>query len=200
LRKKNASVLFATQSVSDIMGKPITAALLESCMTKILLPNAEARSQNSAAAYKQMGLSDRQIEILSYAIPKRNYYYMSTLGQRLFDLGLGPTALSFVGASGKEDLAAIRQLERELGSDWPAEWLWRRGLNVAAAYWVGGTEEAADAYAVMEQHRQTWPAEWLRIHGHAQQAERWMAAYARRTGTGTGTDDGRVTQLRSALR
>jgi type IV secretion system protein VirB4 len=181
LRKKNAAVLFATQSVADIMGKPITAALLESCMTKILLPNAEARSTNSSAAYRQMGLTERQIEILSYAIPKRNYYYMSTMGQRLFDLGLGPTALSFTGASSKEDLAAIRQLERELGSDWPAEWLWRRGLNVAAAYWVGGAEEAADAYAIMEQFRKTWPAEWLRVHGHEKQAERWMAAYTRRT-------------------
>lgn len=195
LRKKNASVIFATQSVSDIMGKPITAALLESCPTKILLPNAEARSQNSSAAYKQMGLSDRQIEILSYAIPKRNYYYMSPLGQRLFDMGLGPTAISFVGASGKEDLAMIRQLERELGGDWPAEWLWRRGLNVAAAYWVGGTEEAADAYAVMEKHRQTWPAEWLQLHGHTREAQRWMAAYQRRTGA----DEGRiVTELHPA--
>jgi type IV secretion system protein TrbE len=196
LRKKNASVIFATQSVSDIMGKPITAALLESCPTKILLPNPEARSQNSSAAYKQMGLSDRQIEILSYAIPKRNYYYMSPLGQRLFDMGLGPTAISFVGASGKEDIAAIRQLERDLGGDWPAEWLWRRGLNVAAAYWVGGPEEAADAYAVMEKYRQTWPAEWLQLHGHTREAQRWMDAYQQRTGT----DEGRVvTDLYAAV-
>ena len=43
LRKKNASVIFATQSLSgDIDGSAIAPAIIESCQTRLLLPN-EAR-------------------------------------------------------------------------------------------------------------------------------------------------------------
>jgi type IV secretion system protein VirB4 len=184
LRKKNAAVVFATQSVSDVLAKPITAAILESCLTKIFLPNPEARSQNSSAAYRQIGLSDRQIEILSYAIPKRQYYYTSVNGQRLFDLGLGPVALSFVGASGKEELRAITQLADFFGSDWPAEWLWQRNLPVAAAHWVAGGERERDAaLSILQHNRQTWPAEWLRYKGMHNEATAWMSYYDRRIAT-----------------
>ncbi|MBV9409554.1 MAG: DUF87 domain-containing protein [Candidatus Eremiobacteraeota bacterium] len=175
LRKKNAAVVFATQSVSDILERPITAALLESCPTKIFLPNAEARSQNASAAYKRIGLTDRQIEILSYAKPKRQYYLTSPLGQRLFDLGLGPVALAFVGASGKEDLQTVRMLRERYGvNEWPAEWLWRRNMPVAAARWLGGTEREAVAMQTLERYRETWPAEWLRAIGQESAAHAWL--------------------------
>jgi type IV secretion system protein VirB4 len=178
LRKKNAAVVFATQSVSDVMNKPITAAVMESCLTKIYLPNAEARSQHSSEFYRQIGLSDRQIEMLSYAIPKRQYYYTSPLGQRLFDLGLGPVALSFVGAAGKDDLRAIADLRARFGNaDWPAEWLWQRNLKVAAARWLGGEAEQDLAYDVLGRFRDTWPAEWMRRHGRDDLAQRWLAVY-----------------------
>lgn len=180
LRKKNACVVFATQSVSDVLDKPVTSAILESCLTKIFLPNPEARSQNSSIAYRKIGLSDRQIEILSYATPKRQYYYTSPHGQRLFDLGLGPVALSFVGASGKEDLNVIRRLEATFGSDWPAEWLWLRNLRVAAAHWVGGEADRTTAFQLMENNRQTWPAEWLHYKEEPELADAWMAWYERR--------------------
>ena len=179
LRKKNAAVVFATQSVSDVLDKPVTSALIESCLTKIFLPNPEARSQNSSAAYRKIGLTDRQIEILAYAIPKRQYYYTSPSGQRLFDLGVGPVALSFIGASGKDDLALIRSLERFFGSDWPAEWLWQRGQQYAAGRWVGGAARQDEAMQIIGAYRQTWPAEWLRYVGREADAERWLAMFAR---------------------
>jgi type IV secretion system protein VirB4 len=180
LRKKNAAVVFATQSVSDVMNKPITAAIMESCLTKIFLPNAEARSQHSSEFYRQIGLSDRQIEMLSYAVPKRQYYYTSPNGQRLFDLGLGPVALSFVGSAGKEDLRSIGGLRSRFGDDWPAEWLWQRNLKVAAARWLGGEREQDAAYETMNRFRDTWPAEWLRRHGRDDLADRWMKVYDQR--------------------
>ena len=43
--------------------------------------------------------NSRQIEIVATAQPKRDYYYQSRLGNRLFDLDLGPVALAFAGAS-----------------------------------------------------------------------------------------------------
>ena len=42
LRKKNASVIFATQSLSDIDGSNIAPAIIESCPTRLLLPNERA--------------------------------------------------------------------------------------------------------------------------------------------------------------
>jgi len=42
LRKKNASVIFATQSLSDIDGSTIASAIIESCPTRIFLPNERA--------------------------------------------------------------------------------------------------------------------------------------------------------------
>ena len=42
LRKKNASVIFATQSLSDIDGSAIAPAIVESCPTRIFLPNERA--------------------------------------------------------------------------------------------------------------------------------------------------------------
>jgi hypothetical protein len=170
-------VVFATQSVSDVLAKPITAAIMESCLTKIFLPNPEARSQIASAAYTQIGLSSRQIEILSYAIPKQHYYYTSPAGQRLFNLGIGPVAMSFVGAGGKDDLKAIRMLQYFYGSDWPAEWLWQRGQREAAAHWLGGPAKHAAAMRVLTDHRQTWPAEWMRLAGSPLDAERWMKTY-----------------------
>jgi len=177
LRKKNAAVVFATQSVTDVLDKPITAAVLESCLTKIFLPNPQARSEISSQAYRKIGLTPRQIEILSYATPKRQYYYTSPLGQRLFDLGLGPIALSFVGAAGKEDLIKVRELVASYGADWPAEWLWRRGQQGAAAHWVGGREEGDAAMGILKRFRQTWPAEWLRRHGRDDAADAWVNYY-----------------------
>jgi type IV secretion system protein VirB4 len=50
LRKKNASVIFATQSLSDIDGSAIAPAIIESCQTRILLPNERDR----AADYRHL--------------------------------------------------------------------------------------------------------------------------------------------------
>ena len=38
LRKKNASVIFATQSLADIDGSAIAPAIIESCPTRLFLP------------------------------------------------------------------------------------------------------------------------------------------------------------------
>ena len=42
LRKKNASVVFATQSLADIEKSAIAPAIIESCPTRLFLPNERA--------------------------------------------------------------------------------------------------------------------------------------------------------------
>ena len=133
LRKKNASVIFATQSLADVVDSPIAAAIVESCPTRIFLPNPRALEPQGAAAYARFGLNDRQIEILARATPTRDYYLQSRGGDRLFDLGLGPVALAFCAASSKADQAAIGEVLAAHGSDgFAGAWLRRRGLAWAA--------------------------------------------------------------------
>ncbi|MDX2307097.1 MAG: conjugal transfer protein TrbE, partial [Hyphomicrobium sp.] len=99
LRKKNASVVFATQSLADIDGSVIAPAIIESCQTRLLLPNERAIEPQITTIYLRFGLNDRQIEILSRATPKRDYYCQSRRGNRLFELGLSEVALALCAAS-----------------------------------------------------------------------------------------------------
>ncbi|WP_419620724.1 VirB4 family type IV secretion/conjugal transfer ATPase, partial [Thiolapillus sp.] len=130
LRKANCLVLMATQSLSDAANSGILDVIVESTATKIFLPNVYARDEDTSALYRRMGLNARQIEILATAVPKRQYYYVSENGRRLYDLALGPLALSFVGASDKESVAAIKQLEAKFGDQWVHEWLAGRVLKL----------------------------------------------------------------------
>ncbi len=133
LRKKNASVVFATQSLADIDQSSISASIIESCPTRIFLPNPRALEPQGAAAYSRFGLNARQIEILARATPTRDYYLQSRAGDRLFDLGLGPVALAFCAASSKADQAAIGEVLAAHGAaGFAAAWLRRRDLPWAA--------------------------------------------------------------------
>ena len=133
LRKKNASVIFATQSLADIEGSRIAPAIIESCPTRIFLPNERAAEPQIARVYERFGLNDRQIEILSRATPKRDYYCQSRRGNRLFELGLGDIALAFTAASSKTDQIKIGELIETRGHANFAEfWLRHRGLYWAA--------------------------------------------------------------------
>src|SRR5690348_873805 len=133
LRKKNASVIFATQSLADIDGSTIAPAIIESCPTRILLPNERALEPQIAAIYRRFGLNDRQIEILSRATPKREYYCQSRRGNRLFELGLSEVALAFTAASSKTDQTAIEEILAAHGRDgFAAAWLRSKDLDWAA--------------------------------------------------------------------
>ncbi|MEO6947716.1 MAG: conjugal transfer protein TrbE, partial [Nitrobacter sp.] len=130
LRKANCAVLLATQSISDAERSGIIDVLKESCPTKICLPNGAAREPGTREFYERIGFNERQIEIVATAVPKREYYVASPEGRRLFNMALGPVALSFVGASGKDDLKRIQALKRT-EPNWPVHWLKERGIGHA---------------------------------------------------------------------
>jgi type IV secretion system protein VirB4 len=133
LRKKNASVIFATQSLSDIDGSAIAPVIIESCPTRLFLPNERAIEPQITAIYRRFGLNDRQIEILARATPKRDYYCQSRRGNRLFELGLGEVALAFAAASAKSDQAAIAEILAEHGREgFVPAWLKHYGAGWAA--------------------------------------------------------------------
>jgi type IV secretion system protein VirB4 len=133
LRKKNASVVFATQSLADIEKSAIAPAIVESCPTRLFLPNERAVEPQILSIYRRFGLNDRQIEILARATPKRDYYCQSRRGNRLFELALGEVALAFTAASSKSDQAAIANILAEHGREgFAAAWLRHKSLDWAA--------------------------------------------------------------------
>jgi type IV secretion system protein VirB4 len=113
LRKKNVSVIFATQSLADVDASPIVATIKEACLTKVYLPNANALNDDIAAIYRKFGLNDRQLRILQHARPRKDYYLTSPEGNRLFDLGLGPLALAYCGATNAEIQTLAKGIHRE---------------------------------------------------------------------------------------
>jgi type IV secretion system protein TrbE len=132
LRKKNAGVVFATQSLADIATSTIAAAIVESCPTRLFLPNERAIEPQITEIYRRFGLNDRQIEIIARATPKRDYYCQSRRGNRLFELGLGEVAHAFTAVSSKSDQTAIARILAEYGrGGFAAGWLRHRGLDWA---------------------------------------------------------------------
>jgi type IV secretion system protein TrbE len=146
LRKKNASVVFATQSLADIESSAIAPAIIESCPTRLFLPNERAVEPQILSIYRRFGLNDRQIEIIARATPKRDYYCQSRRGNRLFELGLGDVALAFTAASSKSDQAAMAEVLAERGhDDFAAAWLRHKSLDWAADLLVGAPVRPQDA-------------------------------------------------------
>ena len=133
VRKKNVSVVFATHNLSEMAASPIAPVLIESCPQRILLPNDRAIEPQSQAAYVRFGLNARQIELVSRAVPKRQYYLQSARGNRLIELGLGPVALALCGSSDADTQQAIDAILAEHGAgDFAAHFLNQAGLAWAA--------------------------------------------------------------------
>jgi type IV secretory pathway VirB4 component len=142
VRKLNVCVVFSTLSLSSVTDSPIASALMEGCPTRIFLPNPEARTPLIAKAYGDFGLNDQQIEIIAGAAPKREYYYQSAAGNRLFELDLGPVALAAVGSAGPADQALIDRVLSQVGPDGFAAAFYRaKGLAEVGAF----LDEARDA-------------------------------------------------------
>ncbi len=117
LRKKNVAVIFATQSLADIAESSIAPAIIESCLTRIFLPNAAALEDTSRRVYQSFGLNLRQLQILQAATPKRDYYLQCRQGSRLFQLDLQPIAKAFCAAGSPEDQARITRVLAQHGPD-----------------------------------------------------------------------------------
>lgn len=121
LRKKNTSVVFATQSLSDIANSNILSAVLDACYTRFFLPNANAKQDSDI--YKLFGLNEREIEIIYSAIIKRQYYFKSPKGSRLFELALSSLELAYVATSGETDQQKCKEYYHLSTEEFNIKWL-----------------------------------------------------------------------------
>lgn len=110
LRKHNAWLVFASQSLDDVAQSELTATLSESAPIRIFLPNPRANEPATAALYEQFGLTDIERDVLSQAVGKREYYVKTPEGSRLFELGLSDLALAFCGAGSPADQKLIDEV------------------------------------------------------------------------------------------
>ena len=136
MRKNNVSIIFATQSLNDVTDCEIAPAIIESCFTRVFLPNPNALSPGSEEIYLKFSLNDTERSIIATSIPKRQYYFKSILGSRLFELDLSPFLLAYVGSASKEDQAEIRRIQSEYaGEDFNLHWLQYKNLPQALEFY-----------------------------------------------------------------
>ena len=112
LRRFKVYLVFASQSPADVANSPLFDVLKESCYTKIFLPNPNALQAETAKFYERFSLNERQIEIIAHAVPKRDYYFTSPLGNRLFSLALSDVGLAYCAATGDDAVKAVGPLLR----------------------------------------------------------------------------------------
>lgn len=131
MRKKNTSIIFATQNLSDVANKPeLLTTVMENCPNRIFLPNVNAANKQSSELYRLFGCNDTQIRIIADMMPKRDYYYNSQKGNRVFRLALRPAELPFVTATSKSDQLAMDKLLAEYSQEnFVEQWLKYKGCD-----------------------------------------------------------------------
>jgi hypothetical protein len=110
-----------------VLESPIAAAVQDSCKTRFFCPDASA--QEKTQDYAAFGLSSREIQLLTEAVPRRDYYVKSPAGSRLFDLRLSPAALSVLGVSGEKALEVWEEWIAGRGARWLEGYLADLGLS-----------------------------------------------------------------------
>lgn len=127
LRKKNASLVLAAQNLRQLDAHGAGANIRESCPTRFYLPNQAAAAAGARELYEGFGLNPREIELIARAEPRRDYYFSSPRGSRLFQLGLRRAELAFLsarpGLSFQASVAEALRVKRIHGAEWVSEWL-----------------------------------------------------------------------------
>jgi type IV secretion system protein VirB4 len=75
LRKRNAAVVLVAHTPAQIAELDNREVIIDSCPTKIYLPNPEAAEPESARLYTSMGLTDREVQIIARATKKKHYFF-----------------------------------------------------------------------------------------------------------------------------
>ncbi|WP_127903548.1 hypothetical protein [Solirhodobacter olei] len=126
LRKRNASVVIATQFIGDAVNSELSGALLQSCRTRIFLPDPAAKSRESLAFYQALGLAEAQIDLVAGMQEKRDYYVIKPEGRRIVDFAIQPRALALLGATDAEDSALALEMARSGDGQWWRNFIDRR--------------------------------------------------------------------------
>ena len=128
LRKKNVFVVFATQDVADVVNSPLKTTIIQQCLTKIYLADPAAVTDAMFPVYSAFGLTPSEIGVIASATMKRDYFYTSPLGRRLFSLDLGQVTLGLIG-SARHDVLDRMADGKEPGASFCAAILESKGIG-----------------------------------------------------------------------
>ena len=132
LAKLNAGVWLVTQSPQEVVAAANAKVVLDSCISRILLPDAHAADAGSRDLYRRLGLNDKEINLLSRAEPRRHYLHSTPSGSRLFELALDRFALALLtpppGKTVLQMFQAARERRARHGEEWFRHYLEDVGL------------------------------------------------------------------------
>ena len=121
LRKLNAFVVFATQSVEDATKSTISDTLVQQTATQIYLPNLKATEVYKTAFM----LSEREFQLVKTTDPGTRYFLIKQDNSGVIarvDLS-GMTDVINVLSGRAETVLLLDDIIREIGSDKPEDWL-----------------------------------------------------------------------------
>lgn len=121
-RKRNAFMVFGTQSPADALRSPIAHSIIEQTATKILLPNSDAKRSDYCDG---LGLTDAEYRLIREDLTPESRCFLVKQGHTSIvaklDLGGMPNELKVL--SGREEtLVAMEEAMAAAGDD-PAAWL-----------------------------------------------------------------------------
>lgn len=121
-RKRNAMMLFGTQSPVDALRSPISHTIIEQCATKILLPNPAAQREQYMEG---LSLTETEFNLIKTELSPESRRFLIKQGHNsvVAELDLGPLDDALAVLSGRAStVELVTRLRAELGDD-PARWL-----------------------------------------------------------------------------
>ncbi|MFN3668438.1 MAG: VirB4 family type IV secretion/conjugal transfer ATPase [Brevundimonas sp.] len=120
-RKRNALMVFGTQSPADALRSPIAHAILEQCATQIFLPNAHAQARDYVDGF---GLSHEEFRLVRDVLTPESHRFLVKQGHDsvVVELDLSGLDDALAVLSGRaETVALLDRLRAEVGDDY-ARW------------------------------------------------------------------------------
>ena len=110
----------------------LKSAIINNCATKIFLANRRALDAVIYEQYQAMSLNDKQINLISQGF-LGEYFYVSELGNRKFNLDLNkdPVTFAFTANNGHKDIQKAISLKLEHGDQFAYYWLKECGISSA---------------------------------------------------------------------
>lgn len=100
LRKKNAFLIMATQSLDELANADIFASIIDNIPNKIFLANFSADAHWDLYV-KKFGLNPEQVMRIKNAQPKRNYYIVTQRMSRMVEVSFKPEILACLRSDAK---------------------------------------------------------------------------------------------------
>lgn len=110
VRKNNSLLIMATQSLNDFVRTGLIDDLRDNVKHRIFLPNADAK--NSKSLYRELSLTDSQIECISKSTPLRDYLSSTRNGFLKFHLPLSSQEIKLLSRTIKHKADTDRLYEK----------------------------------------------------------------------------------------